>query len=377
MVSIDVSSTQITRGEPVDFTATVSDDRDSPNQLVIEWAEFESENQGCDWIGKEAWATPRKGPVRRASDTPYEFVAESMEIVCLCVRATDDDGASGQACQRIEPANFEPKAVITDVSGKASGVPRPLCSQVHLSAEKSQYPAGDQIDLNWTIAYSGAGAGGMSVTLADCEGVTASLPGLHRCFYAVCPGTYTVRLSITDTPTTGNTADVATSPEVSFVVPVDADTPPCLRQTDPEANRQLVLLSRSPDLGATYQSRTFKVLSAADDCEPYPVPAGSSKQPTQFVWSVYDTTRPPLAWVYQANTTNAFTVSQAMFPGALPGDTVKVRVEVRDAAVQQSYLGGFAACASEEIDICCGADACTGGEDDCIRWTTWTVQFQP
>ena len=198
----------------------------------------------------------------------------------------------------------------------------------------------------------------------------------HKCFYAGVPGTYTVSLSISDTPLGGSAADALTSKTVSYVALVATDTPPCLQRTDPDVHAQRILLSRSTDLGTTYQSRTFKVLSAADDCEPYPVPADSSKDATQFVWSVYDGTKATPTWVYQTDTTDSFTLSQATFPNARPGDTIKVRVEVRDAAVQRLYSQGISACTSDQTDICCGANGCTG-VNDCIRWTTWTVQFQP
>lgn len=377
MVSINSPSTQITSGETAYFTATVSDDRDSSAQLVIEWAEFEHQNGGCDWVDREAWGSPQYEKVRLASDTPYEFTAKSANVQCLCVRATDHDGASSQACQRIAPVYVAPTAVITDASGAVSGAPRALCSQIHLSAENSVYPEDDQIEFKWTIDYSGTDSNGTATQLAKCEDIPAVPEAQHRCFYAAAPGSYTVTLTITDATAAGNGSAEAISQPVAFSIPVNVDAPPCLQRTDPEVYAQRILLATCSDPGSTCESRTFKVLSATDDCEPYPVPAGSAKQATQFVWSVYDAERTPPAWVYQADTTNSFTVSHAMFPGALRGDEIKVRVEVRDAAVQQSYLSGFRACASEETDICCGANACAGSDKDCIRWTTWTVQFQP
>jgi hypothetical protein len=136
-----------------------------------------------------------------------------------------------------------------------------------------------------------------------------------------------------------------------------------------------ILLSRSADLGGTYQSRTFKVLGTADDCEPYPLPAGLPGPQTQFVWSVLDNTQTSPSWTYQTNTSDSFTVSQSLFPNARPGDTVQLRVEVRDTLVQTLYQSGGQVCSSD-TDLCCGSSAC-GTPSDCVRWTTWTVQFQP
>jgi len=159
-----------------------------------------------------------------------------------------------------------------------------------------------------------------------------------------------------------------TSSPVTFVIPVSVDTPPCLQRTEPDAHAQFIVLAHISD------PRTLKVWGVADDCEPYPVPVGSSKQPTQFVWSVYDATRAVPQWVYQTDTTDSLTVSQAVFPSVRPGDTVKVRVEVRDTPAQTLAQSHVYACSSDQVDTCCGANGCTG-TNDCIRWTTWTVNF--
>jgi hypothetical protein len=381
VVSINGPTTPITRGVPAEFYATVSDDRDNISLLVIEWAEFDAKNQGCDWIDKSAWAKELyNANLTLASTAPYELVASDMQPSCLCVRATDHDGASSQACERVQAAAAQVQAVITEVSSVSIGQPRSLCSEIHLTAENSVYPRGDQIQFDWTFQYPGTDTSGKPPQLGACAGVTANPPELHRCFYAAVPGTYTVSLSVTDTPVGGGAANPVKSPVVSLEIPVSVDKPPCLQRTDPDVRAQRILLARSPDLGSTYQSRTFKVLSAADDCEPYPVPAGSTKQSAQFVWSVCKDPKSvcdEAQWLYQSDTSDSFTVSQAMFPSALPGDTIKVRVEVRDAAVQDLYLKGVGACASYQSDLCCGASACTGDSNECIRWTTWTVQFQP
>jgi hypothetical protein len=62
-----------------------------------------------------------------------------------------------------------------------------------------------------------------------------------------------------------------------------------------------------------------------------------------------------------------------MFPNALLGDTVRLRLEVRDSVVAASYTDW--PCPPDQ-DICCAQNTC-GGPNECIRWTTWTVQFQP
>jgi hypothetical protein len=274
----------------------------------------------------------------------------------------------------ITPGNAAPVARIVDVAGDPSGQLRPLCSAMHLSAEGSDFLDGDQ--FNWSIQYTGSDASAKQPQLAPCDGIVAKQAAEHVCFYAGSPGDYKVTLTIIDTYVVNGSSTTQSSTPTMFDIPVDVDRPPCLQRTDPDVNAQYVLLSRSTDLGGSYQSRTFKVLSVADDCEPYPLPAGSINQPTQFVWSVLDSTTASATWTYQTNTSDALTISQAQFPNARPGDTIRVRVEVRDSTVQTHYRETGPPCAQDTVDICCGSTAC-GTPNACVRWTTWTVQFQP
>ncbi len=374
VVTIDEHPDPVFRGVQTEFTATVKDE-DSPGSIVLAWAEFGPDPvlQGCDWITPAAWVPAPSNERKLDSSAPYKFTGSSL--VCLCVQATDHYGASGQACHRIEPKPAAPSARIEDVSGALSGATRPLCSQVQLSAESSTFPAGDQLQFDWSIQYSGSDPSGTSVQLATCSGVDKSKTDQHRCFYAGVPGSYTVTLSITDTfVESGATTSLKSDPAM-FVVQVDVDRPPCIQRTDPDWYRQWIFLSSNPELGGTYESRTFKVLLVADDCEPYPQLQGSTNPPARFVWSVFDSTQPSPTWVYQTNTSDTFTVSQALFPNARPGDTIGLRVEVRDTQVQKLYQSGGQVCPLD-TDVCCGTSAC-GQTDECVRWTTWTVQFQP
>jgi hypothetical protein len=367
----------VVRGEPANYGVDrVSDDRTSLAELRIEWAEFSaSDIGGCDWIRPKDWAAPNQGPMQLDRSAPYTFETDDIAVVCLCVRATDLDGASGQACERIAPVTPTPVAVITDVTGVESSKHRPLCSKVHLSAESSTFFAGDELQFNWTLGFSGDPKGN-AIALGPCKDVAAEVADRHVCFSADVPGIYTVSLSVGDTPPhpAGESPSPLKSPSVAYVAIVDEDRPPWLQQTEPDVHAQRILLSRTSDLGRTYDTRTFSVLSAADDCEPFPSPDPSHA--AQFVWSVWDATQATPKWAFQATHGSSFPVSQANFPKALPGDTIKIRVEVRDTAVQKLYEAGIKACSSDTIDICCDGGACTGNGDH-IRWTTWTVQFQP
>jgi hypothetical protein len=373
-VTINDHSDPVDFGIPTAFTAKVTDDEDTPSSLLLEWAEFPLPVAGCKSITPAAWSLAKKTSFLMDSAAPYMLTADSVTPLCLCARTTDHNGATGIGCTP-NPITPAPVATIVDLSGAPSGPPqRPLCSQVHLYADDSGFASGDQLQFTWTLSYAGTDPAGKSIQLAPCTGVAKAIADQHQCFYAGSPGTYTVTLSITETAS-GPPSSSATSNTDTFSIPVDVDKPPCIERTDPDVYAKRILLSRSTDLGGSYQSRTFKVLNVADDCEPYPLPAGSTHSPTQFVWSVLDSTQASPTWTYQTNTSDSFTVSQAMFPNARAGDTLELRVEARDTPVQKLYQAGGQVC-SQDLDICCGSTAC-GTPNDCVRWTTWTVQFQP
>jgi hypothetical protein len=358
----------IYRNQPATFTARVADDKDPPFALGLRWNKFDAQGESCQWITHASWpSTLPWGP----TDVSFTFTPSTVKVACVCAEVIDSNGATGQACSPpITPINPAPTAIITDESGALSNQRRALCSSIRLSAEKSASPSGDPLQFEWFLDYSGDDPAGKSIKLAPCDGATPN-QDTHQCFVASVPGTYTVRLTVTDKPDPTSISTKDTSDP--FVIPVSEDTPPCIRRSDPDAYAQLALLSRGSD-----QSRTFKALSVDDDCEPYPAVAGS-KGATQFAWSVLDLTQPgssgDATWVPQIDTGDSFTVSPAEFPNARPGDSIKVRLEVRDSAVQEFYRKKGVVC-PDSIDICCGPGACSG-TNDCVRWTTWTVQFLP
>jgi hypothetical protein len=261
----------------------------------------------------------------------------------------------------VQPGNLRPVASIYDVTGAVTGKKRRLCSPIHIATEAPAAFPSEELEFKWSLE---APAADRTTQLARCSDVADEpLANRHRCFSTAVPGTYTVKLSVADIPT-GAPALATTSDEATFSIPVSEDAPPCLRQTEPGIFSDTIVLSSN-----TYENRKFEVVSVDDDCQPYPAAAG--KQQSRFVWSVWDATR---GWTYQANATASFTVSQATVPNVLRGDTILVRVEVRDEAVQRSYVAGHKACPSDDTFICREAN---DNDNDCVRWTTWTVYFVP
>jgi hypothetical protein len=362
-VTVSYPGLPIYRSQTVDFSATVKDDRDAPSQLELRWdvlspkdADPKVGNDGtCLTIGAADW---RKGlPVARL-DQPFQYKFDDADAKCVCAEVTDSKGAKGYGCsQPIKPSNPVPVPAITDESGASSGDLRRLCSQIRLFGEnKAEWPAVDPLAYKWSVQYSGDDSAGRSVQLVNCPD---DKTGAHQCMYAAASGTYTVSLSIEDTvdpKISGKSSD--------YVIRVDIDRPPCIRRTEPDVYAHWILSSGS---------YTFKALSVDDDCEPYPQVSGS-RGPTQFVWWVFDNTSGGTAtWARQTESSDSFLISKAKFPNARPGDTIKVRLEVRDTKVQDDYQSNHKVC--DDIDLCCGPEGCTANE--CVRWTTWMVQFQP
>jgi hypothetical protein len=370
VVRIQAPDGDIRRGDTTYFT--IAELKDEDNLTDVEWATIRAKNEGCsgityaDWLGVLDTKTLER-------NAPYDHRFDSLAVMCVCARATDSHGAVGYApCVRVAPQNVPPEAIITDVEGKSSGETRPLCSDIHLSAATSKFPRDktyDTVDFNWTLVYSGPDPNGASVHLGECTtGVAQDVGDQHRCFYAAVPGTYTVSLSITDTPSAEVGGAPLTSPTVSFDVKVDVDKPAWLQRTAPDVLAQDVLLGAN-------ERRTFAVSSVDDDCEPIPAPAG--KNESRLVWSLWDPTGPnPPQWVYLATSAKSLEVTQAWFHSPVLGGTAKIRVEVRDAVAEKLYkTPGYSPCL-EQVDICCEASGCTDDPPH-ARWTTWTVHFQP
>jgi hypothetical protein len=361
------------RGATVEFRATATDDSDAPSAVVLKWAEFTSNDSGCAWITAAIWTSQGKavsGCSGTSSEVPCDYSLSASEAKCLCVQAADRQGATAQACQRIKPVTPPPIAVITDDSGLPPGSACPLYSNIRLSAENSIFAAGDPVSFSWDLQYTGTESTGKSIRLVPCPGISADKADQHRCFAATAPGTYQVNLTVNDTATNPpkGTAQLA--------IRIKDDAPACIALTDPDVHAKVILLARNTGLGGSYESRTFKVYNVADDGQPYPYPGDPDDGP-QFVWSVYDSTQANPGWASASNSSSAFTVSQALFPNVRSGDSIKLRLEVRDTPTQAYYQNEGKWICDANQDLCCGLNACGGTSTDCIRWTTWTVQFQP
>lgn len=360
-----IPSGPVFRGVPTYFTVSV--EREA-GPLSVRWASFAAKDEGCDWVTAAEWAALPAD--RLSTDAPYVYQTESLLPTCVCALVADPQGASGLDCERVAADTPVPVAVLTDLGGAAVASQRAKCSQIELSGAGSRFLASDPVEFAWTLDYAGPDpAKGKATRLMACANRTPVTPGAYQCFYAPVPGVYSVTLTVTDAPA-GNAAAAKTSAVTTLDITVLEDAPACLVQASPDITAKWIL-------GSEYEARTFTVSSVQDDCEPYPERRDTpTVQKASFIWSVMDGTRGKTTWEVQANPSNLnyFTVDPQSFPAARPGDTIGLRVEVRDTPAQQLFRMNGPLCL-ETVPICCGADGCDAS--GCVRWTTWTVQFQP
>jgi hypothetical protein len=362
---------EIHRQQPIALSASVQDDQDAPSSLRLTWIAIPTKDGQCDAVGKSEF---RSGSFRGTSATEdYDYTATTLDPTCVCVEVKDHQGATAQDCILLQAKNRPPVVVLEDVLKIPSGKVRPLHSTIRLTAAASNDPESDPLQYAWTLNYSGADPAGKAVQMGACADASLSGEPLVRCFKATAPGTYEVTLQVADTVNRNGEPDTNWTPPVKFSVPVDIDRPPCIERTFPDSRAQRILLSRSSDLGGLYENRIFQVLSVADDGEPFPAPLGTRRNPAKLIWYIYDSTQPNPTWVRQTSESDQLVVSQSRFPNARPGDTVRIRLEVRDAVVEANYRDWIC---PQDQDFCCAPGTCVDA-DACLRWTTWTVQFQP
>lgn len=363
MVTIIPPEETIYRGQDALFRVQVTDDRDDPLTIKVRWKDFNVEANGCNWVNTGSWSavTLVESPAE-SSDAPYEFTAATTDIKCVCVLATDSDGAPGFACQRVVPSYRKPVAQITsDFSALPGASSFPLCGQAHVTGRYSTLPpgsTGDRIAWNW----SGTDPLGNALVLSTCDSTAAGKPDVDRdrCFYTGMSGNYTVNLQVVVTPAApvGTTVIPIESDPVSYVVAIGKDTPPCLETTSPDVfARQIVLPTCTL---ATCLPQQFEVRSVKDDCQPYP---SLNNKPTTFVWSIYNAVA--ARWDRQVYDSNVYLLNT----DKRVGDEVRLRLEVRD----DKYDPSSATCQADQ-DIC--YDTSPGASPNCVRWTTWTVRFQ-
>jgi hypothetical protein len=356
-LTIETSTLEPFRGTETTVTAQASDDRDRPEALEITWVKSEGP---CP--ADPGAAPPPSGPSSTPARGLLQFVLkiESFGPVCLFARATDSEGASGPWRHRqFQGKNRAPRAAFEVSPRPRADGSIPLYSRVLLSPAKSVDDDGDPLSFQWQIATpDGPLDEGKSRCAPDAP------PGA-RCFVPRTPGRVTIQLVVQEALPPGLSA-TSSAPETQALV-VDEDRPPCLEQSDPEIYQKLVLV----DAG---RKATFSVSSVRDDGEPYPGPGEKGR--TIFVWSV---SKPggalsdPLEYL----TVNrpSIEISDVLFGNPRPGDQFRLRVEVRDEEVQAKLGMGRAAALCPDTEEVCKDRSRDGAE--CVRWTTWTVQFHP
>jgi hypothetical protein len=345
------------RGADTTVTAQVSDDRDGLEALQVSWVKSEGP---CPADPDAAPPAPDLAAMPGRGLLQFILKIQSFGPVCLFARATDTQGASGPwRHKQFQGKNRAPRAAFEITPRPRADGSIPLYSRVVVSPAKSVDDDGDPLTHHWQITTPD---GPLDQASSRCA---PDAPAGARCFVPHTPGQVTIQLVVQEALPPG-LAVASSAPEMTALM-VDDDRPPCLEQSDPEIYQKLVLIE-------TGRKAIFSVSSVRDDGEPYPGPG--EKGQTIFVWSV---SKPggkledPLEYL----TVNrpSIEVSDVLFGNPRPGDQFRLRVEVRDAEVQTKLgLGRASPICLESQDVC--KDRSRDGAE-CVRWTTWTVQFHP
>lgn len=269
-----------------------------------------------------------------SSSANYEFRPEPghMGTVCIWVRVTDENGATGVASTTIEIKNQAPKVALTQVSPPAQ-TPIPLGTVVRIDASVADPDPEDvaQPELRLTSPD------GQTAMIAPCQ---EAVPG-RWCFAANVSGVWTAQLVAQDPLG-------ARSEPAHLEMKVEADQPPCVHGTPASA-----ILVHEAALPLLLEARVV------DDLDSLPALEGASSRAT-LKWSVWESEAD--GWLLAVdNVGRAFRISGDRFR---PADRVRVRVEVADRMPRAL------------------PDNCTADSDECA-WTplckqrlTWTVAFR-
>jgi hypothetical protein len=226
----------------------------------------------------------------------------------------------------VDPGQLGSPAI--DLVSPSGNGPYPLGSLFQVSGQNS-----DGVDLgyNWTFDPPP----GADMSSGPCNDPKS------QCFTADIPGTYRVGLSVKN--------EAGDSPVVWATFVVAPDQPPCIEHTTPDFAPSTTILTSDTN---------FVVDLVSDDLDPFP-----STEDMQWWESDNDG-----AFRLVENGFPSFTLHPASY---LPGDQVRLRLEVRDRDTNRA----------DKAFLACGnADFCTEPSlihpDACFQRVTWTVMIR-
>jgi hypothetical protein len=350
---IEAATLEPNRGDSLNVVARVSDDEDRADDLTVTWVLLEG---ACP---KDEVAAPANQDGAVTGPT-FPLKITTFGPVCLFAQVTDRSGAAGPwQHKQFKGKNRAPGKVELAVSPKPDGEGViPLYSRVVLTPLGDRDADGDLLKFSWQIATP---QGPIGEAQLKCP---AGLPAHARCFVPRKNGAYMVQVVAEEMLPAGIAA--ASSEATTLALVADKDRPPCLELADPAVYQNLVLIPSG-------SRRTFSVSSVRDDGEPYPGPGENGQ--TRFAWSIAGpgTLPGPDGLERFSSPAPSFEVSEFLFRNPRPGDQFKVRVEVWDDASDDVPTLGLPCTPAEPV---C-KDRSPRDGSDCVRWTTWTVQFHP
>jgi hypothetical protein len=245
----------------------------------------------------------------------------------ILVTVTDPGGQKSTAEKWLHVVTGQLGTPAIDLVSPGGSGPYALGSLFQVTGMSS---AGANLSFNWTYDPPP----GADKTSSPCNDPKS------QCFTANVSGKYRIGLSVT------NEAGTSSVEYATFVV--EPDQPPCIDQVSPDSNSITILT----------KDETFEVDLVFDDLDPFP--------PTK-----------DMQW-FESDDGGAFRLVESNFPSHtlhyasyIPGDEVRLRLEVSDRETQRS-ADGFAAC--KDDDVCTEPNLIH--PNACFQRVTWTVKVQ-
>jgi hypothetical protein len=338
-----IALTPISRGQPAQFGAEVSDDQnESP---TLEWARTDGMcPPQSEWRNSPAHWPPNRVVMETFTvDGPM-----TLAPFCVWTVARDRYGARTPDAFSAMPTNHAPVAVLK-VASPIQASHYPFLSKFRLSAVESMDADGDPLTFNFTVEQKPP-ASQVPEKLLPC----ADDPTNTRvaCFASDIPGDYKIRLTVRDLTDSGTD---------SVILNVLEDKLPCIGD-DIVPSVDMVVHPLSGDLAV--KEEDFKVQTVTDDLDPLPSPTSM----LHFRWSMARN-KDPL--VVQETDISTFTVPTTSFNSL---DTLRVRVEISDRNNGMEIEKALGACTEDKCTA--SSTRAFGGGDGCYLRVTWTVMYE-
>ena len=335
------------RNVRAEATATVRDQDQDPDTLLVEWFE------------QDGACPPRAVALRPGrtgtAGTTFPLSTEHAAPFCVWVLVTDRHGARAMADKLVRVENRPPNAMLEIEEAHpraAAGNPTSfaLFSDLRLIV-RAEDPDGDKLRQVWDpVKLPDA----RTADPVPCPGGTTG-DDTRRCYRLLAAGEHRFQVRVDDFNPDGRI--VAT-----LAVTARPDAPPCIvgDRADPPVGFTVHRTAPQPPMIAG-DSATFTIIRVEDDGDPLPAPIDRISRPT-FVWS----RRLNGVGEFQ-RLANPVSTYQLRAADARAGDVWEVRVEYHDREMRTAE---WSQCPPQEL--ACAFDKGT----TCYQRIGWRVEYR-